>query len=169
MDYPLIFYRGLKMGLFIKAKILDINPLTVGDDNEIIEQVVVVELPNRIRLGILDGFVTQVKPEMIGETREISLIVPVEKKTIIIHDRNPGIEPSIENPLGYNYHKYFGRIKKIGVKEFWRNEPGYPYLVCIDIGFADILVDLHKETFQNVKVGDFVGVLATMTNLLKIK
>ena len=157
------------MSLYIKAKIVSLNPLTVGDDNGIIEQVVVIELSNGLRFGVLDGFVMQVKPDMIGKAKEISIIIPVAVNVKIIPNREQGIEPSVENPLDYCYHRFFGFITKVGVKDIWYNEPGLQHLICLNVGFADILVELHKEMFQSVKVGDFVEVLASMTTLLKIR
>jgi len=36
-------------------------------------------LPGGIRFGILDGFIMQVKPEMVGKVKALSLIIPVAK------------------------------------------------------------------------------------------
>jgi len=80
-----------------------------------------------------------------------------------------GIVPSVANPLGYKGHLYYGKVKEVGVKDIWHTEPGYQYLVCVDSGFADILVDLNREIIKGMKIGDPVEVMASMTTLLQIK
>jgi len=88
-------------------------------------------LPGGIRFGILDGFIMQVKPEMVGKVKALSLIIPVAKINRV-PDGKMGIVPSVANPLGYKGHLYYGKVKEVGVKDIWHTEPGYQYLVCVD-------------------------------------
>lgn len=156
------------MSLYFKGKIIGTRPWASGqDDNDVIEQIVIVETPDQ-RFGILDGFVMQVKPEAVGKVKDISIIVPVAKVKKI-RDEKPGLEPSGANALGYKGHIYYGKVIAVGIKDIWHHEPGYQYLICVDVGFTDILVDLDKETIQTIKVGDFIEVNASMTTLLRIK
>jgi|WetSurMetagenome_2_1015567.scaffolds.fasta_scaffold84006_4 hypothetical protein len=162
------------MNLFFRAKILGTQGCGGDQEGNRIEQIVAIELPNNIKLGVYDGVVMRVAPDMIGKEMELALLVLVGIGGLtIVPGTDKKIQPSNEKyldfPYHYSNHIYFGKVEEVGVKDIWHGPLMYTRLIYIDVGVCHILANLDMETFKGVREGLYVKLEKTQTEFLDIR
>lgn len=141
----------------IKAKITRIEP-TTEYQGTIYDQNVVVELPSGILIGVFDLNML-VEEDMVGETKDLKISLLVGKSSIELReDIEPHIDPSGEDPEFWKNHVYFGKVMHISEEE-------RHYVMSIDVGDGQVLVQTKEETFPMPEIGSGLRVRASRSDL----
>lgn len=133
------------------------------------DQTVVVELPGDNVIGLFESTLGKkiVTAEMIGSMKEILIIVPVAKVEVI-EKTEPRIESSSQKPSSSSGHTYYGVIKKIGLEDKWHGQFQYTNLILVNVGLGDIIVPINPDLMKSIKIGDFIKIYGSRSDLLDI-
>lgn len=155
------------MSKFPKARIVKIEP-GARYMGTIYDQTVIVELPNKIQFGLFDGAIMRCTADMIGKITELVILVPISNIEKI-SETELRVESSPEKPISYRGHVFYGKIKKIKIKDIWsKKEHRYKNLVLVDVGLGDILAQFDEKLLKKFNEGDYIKISAVRTDLLSI-
>lgn len=135
----------------VPAKVVEIEP-TTEYEGTVYNQLVVVEFPNGVRLGLFDPDAI-VDDQMVGQQKEICIGTLTESEGYeLVDGRDRQINPSEDEPLHWRKHTYYGEV--VDISEHLE----HTYEVELDVGMGTILANPDKDRFPDLDVGDFLKV-----------
>lgn len=138
----------------VELTIVDSQPCAVYQ-GVVYDREVTIEFNDGTRIGAFDPDAT-VSENFIGDTLHVELSLLVFPQYVTVTDeRTSRVEPNPEEPLGWSYHDFYGRVV----------ERRSPFRVSLNVGTGIVEFPLDSEAWQKLDGDSFIHVKASRVDV----